>query len=62
MTPLQFGLAQFTTTAADALQVSRKDSKMKKPLRCLLLFHDWRLRTNDEGQQYKTCAPVRRLS
>jgi hypothetical protein len=29
---------------------------MKKPLRCLLQFHEWRLMTNDEGQQYKTCA------
>ena len=28
---------------------------MKKPLRCLLFFHDWSLRTNDEGQQYKIC-------
>ena len=29
---------------------------MKKPLRCLLLFHEWRLMTNDQGQQYKTCT------
>ena len=29
---------------------------MKKPLRCLLQFHEWRLITNDEGQQYKECA------
>ena len=28
---------------------------MKKPLRCLLFFHDWSLKTNDEGQQYKIC-------
>jgi len=28
---------------------------MKKPLRCLLQFHQWRLMTNDEGQQYKQC-------
>ena len=28
---------------------------MKKPLKCLLMFHEWRLRTNDEGQQYKIC-------
>ena len=28
---------------------------MTKPLRCLLLFHRWRLITNDEGQQYKQC-------
>ena len=29
---------------------------MQKPLRCLLLFYEWRLMTNDEGQQYKTCT------
>ena len=29
---------------------------VKKPLRCLLQFHEWRLITNDEGQQYKTCT------
>ncbi|HEX5907513.1 MAG TPA: hypothetical protein VFY56_10890 [Propionibacteriaceae bacterium] len=29
---------------------------MKKPLRCWLTFHDWRLMYNDEGQRYKTCA------
>jgi hypothetical protein len=29
---------------------------MKKPLRCLLTFHEWRLVVNDEGQRYKTCA------
>jgi hypothetical protein len=29
---------------------------MKKPLRCLLQFHEWRLITNDEGQQYKSCT------
>ena len=28
---------------------------MSKPLRCLLQFHQWRLVTNDEGQQYKQC-------
>ncbi len=28
---------------------------MKKPLRCLLTFHAWSLKTNDEGQQYKIC-------
>ena len=28
---------------------------MKKPLRCLLFFHAWSLKTNDEGQQYKIC-------
>jgi hypothetical protein len=28
---------------------------MKKPLKCLLMFHEWRLRTNDEGQQFKIC-------
>lgn len=29
---------------------------VKKPVRCLLLFHEWRLMTNDQGQQYKTCT------
>jgi hypothetical protein len=28
---------------------------VKKPLKCLLMLHEWRLMTNDEGQQYKTC-------
>ena len=28
---------------------------MRKPLRCILFFHVWRLMTNDEGQQYKMC-------
>jgi hypothetical protein len=26
---------------------------MKKPLRCWLTFHDWRMMVNDEGQRYK---------
>jgi hypothetical protein len=29
---------------------------MKKPLRCWLTFHDWRMMVNDEGERYKTCA------
>ena len=28
---------------------------VRKPLRCILLFHDWEWRTNDEGQHYKIC-------
>lgn len=28
---------------------------MAKPMKCWLLLHDWRLITNDEGQQYKQC-------
>ena len=24
-------------------------------LKCLLMLHEWRLMTNDEGQQYKIC-------
>ena len=28
---------------------------MKKPLKCLLMLHEWSLKTNDEGQQYKIC-------
>jgi hypothetical protein len=28
---------------------------MKKPLRCVLQFHQWRLIFNDEGQRYKQC-------
>ena len=31
-------------------------SAMKRPLRCWLTFHDWRLMVNDEGQRYKTCT------
>jgi hypothetical protein len=31
-------------------------SAMKKPLRCWLTFHDWRMMVNDEGERYKTCA------
>jgi hypothetical protein len=34
----------------------RYASAMKKPLRCWLTFHDWRMIVNDEGQRYKTCA------
>jgi hypothetical protein len=34
----------------------RYSSAMKKPIRCLLTFHDWRMMVNDEGQRYKTCA------
>jgi hypothetical protein len=34
----------------------RYPSAMKKPLRCWLTFHDWRMMVNDEGQRYKTCA------
>jgi hypothetical protein len=34
----------------------RYSSAMKKPIRCLLTFHDWRLMVNDEGQRYKTCT------
>ncbi len=29
---------------------------MKKPLRCILRFHDWEWKTNDEGQHYQLCA------
>jgi hypothetical protein len=29
---------------------------MKKPLKCLLLMHDWRWKWNDEGQKYEECA------
>lgn len=28
---------------------------MRKPLRCLLQFHQWRMIVNDEGQRYKQC-------
>ena len=28
---------------------------MPKPWRCVLQLHEWRLMTNDEGQQYKQC-------
>jgi hypothetical protein len=34
----------------------RYASAMKKPLRCWLTFHEWRVIVNDEGQRYKTCA------
>jgi hypothetical protein len=34
----------------------RYASAMKKPLRCWLTFHDWRMMVNDEGERYKTCA------
>lgn len=37
-------------------RVSCYRAPMKKPLRCWLFFHDWRLVTNDEGEQYKSCA------
>ena len=39
------------------LQLSFLDTLegMKKPLKCLLMLHEWRLKTNDEGQQYKIC-------
>jgi hypothetical protein len=37
-------------------EASQYTSAMKKPLRCWLTFHDWRLMVNDEGQQYKTCT------
>jgi hypothetical protein len=29
---------------------------MRKPLKCLLLGHDWRWKWNDEGQKYEECA------
>jgi len=38
------------------LRCSQYTSAMKKPLRCWLTFHDWRLMVNDEGQRYKTCT------
>ena len=28
---------------------------MARPILCLLQLHDWRWRTNDEGQQYREC-------
>ena len=28
---------------------------MRKPLKCLLLGHDWRWKWNDEGQKYEEC-------
>jgi hypothetical protein len=34
---------------------------MKKPLRCILRFHDWEWKTNDEGQHYKICVRCGRL-
>jgi hypothetical protein len=34
----------------------RYTPNVKKPIRCWLTFHEWRLMTNDEGQQYKICA------
>jgi hypothetical protein len=34
----------------------RYAAAMKKPLRCWLTFHDWRMMVNDEGERYKTCA------
>jgi hypothetical protein len=40
---------------SNELQVIGSLRSMKKPLRCVLQFHRWRLMTNDEGQQYKTC-------
>jgi hypothetical protein len=33
----------------------RYTPNVKKPIRCWLTFHEWRLKTNDEGQQYKIC-------
>ena len=34
---------------------SKYAQPMKKSLRCMLLFHDWEWRRNDEGQPYKIC-------
>jgi hypothetical protein len=31
---------------------------MKKPLRCWLTFHDWRVMVNDEDQRYKPAHAV----
>ena len=29
---------------------------MRKPLKCLLLMHDWRWKWNDKGQKYEEWA------
>ena len=50
------GWPETTRRPIDVSDGSLNFHLMKKPLRCILKFHDWEWKTNDEGQHYKICA------